>query len=159
MDLSGFTRANEDRVVPISLSFGIASFPTDSANRHELLTIADANLYSAKGSEERIVATTNEQRENRQLRGEGPFAMLDAPITAVDNKDRYTRRHSENVTEYALWIAEEMGLSEETLKQVRISSLLHDEGKIGVPDEIRGNPDDWSRVKMRFCRGIPGSEH
>ena len=169
MDLTGFTRANEDRVVPISLSFGVASFPADSANRHELLTIADANLYSAKSSDERIVATTNEQRENRQLRGEGPFAMLDALITAVDNKDRYTRRHSENVTEYALWIAEEMGLSEETLKQVRIGSLLHDVGKIGVPDEIlrkpgRLEPEEYEVLQRHSWIGalivsaVPGME-
>lgn len=140
IDMTGFQKANEDRVVPVTLSFGIAAFPADSTNRHELLTIADSNLYSAKNSDERIMATTETQRTNRQLRGEGSFAILDALITAVDNKDRYTRRHSEQVTEYALWIAEEMNMSEETLRQIRIGGLLHDVGKIGVPDEILRKP-------------------
>lgn len=140
MDVSGFRRPNDDRVVPVTLSFGIASFPGDSQNRHELLTIADSNLYSAKSSDERIAATTESQRTNRQLRSEGSFGMLDALVSAVDNKDRYTRRHSEDVTEYAMWIAEEMALSEETLRQIRMGSLLHDVGKIGVPDEILRKP-------------------
>lgn len=140
VNTTGFQKANEDRVVPVTLSFGIAAFPADSTNRHELLTIADSNLYAAKNSDERIMATTEAQRTNRQLRGEGSFAILDALITAVDNKDRYTRRHSEQVTEYALWIAEEMSMSEETLRQIRIGALLHDVGKIGVPDEILRKP-------------------
>ena len=140
MDLAGFQQANEERVVPVTLSFGISTFPLDSTNRHELLTIADSNLYAAKQSDERIAATTETQRSNRRLRGQDSFGILDALITAVDNKDRYTRRHSETVTEYALWIAEEMGLSEETQKHVRIGGLLHDIGKIGVPDEILRKP-------------------
>lgn len=140
MDMDGFRRDYEDRVVPVTLSFGVASFPSDSANRHELLTIADSNLYAAKCSDERIAVSSQSQKENRQLRGEGSFSMLDGLVTAVDNKDRYTRRHSEEVTEYALWIAEEMALSEETLRQVRIGGLLHDIGKIAVPDEILRKP-------------------
>jgi len=139
-DLSGFARANEDRVVPVTLSFGIASFPSDSVNRHELLMIADRNLYAAKDCDERIAATTEAQRVSRKLRGEGSFAVLDALVTAVDNEDRYTRRHSADVTEYALWIADGLGLSEETMRQIRIGGLLHDVGKIGVPDEILRKP-------------------
>lgn len=169
MDLSGFQKQNDDRVVPVTLSFGIAVCPDDSTNRHELLTIADANLYSAKTSEDRIVTTSDTQRTNRQLKGEGSFAILDALVTAVDNKDRYTRRHSEDVTEYALWIAEAMGLSEETMRQIRIGGLMHDMGKIGVPDEIlrkpgRLAPEEYELLQRHSWTGglivsaIPGLE-
>ena len=169
IDVTGFQRKNEEQVVPITLSLGVASFPTDSTNRHELLTIADSNLYAAKNSDERVAASTEMQRTNRQLRGEGSFAVMDALITAVDNKDRYTRRHSEDVTEYALWIAEEMGLSEETLRQIRIGGLLHDVGKVGVPDEIlrkpgRLSPEEYEIVQRHSWLGalivsaVPGME-
>jgi diguanylate cyclase (GGDEF)-like protein len=169
LDLTGFQRPKEDRVVPVTVSFGIASFPADSTNRHELLTIADSNLYAAKDSDERIAATTEMQRANRRLRGEGSFAVLDALVTAVDNKDRYTRRHSEDVTEYALWIAEEMSMSEETQRQIRIAGLLHDVGKIGVPDEIlrkpgRLTPEEYEVVQRHAWIGalivsaVPGME-
>jgi diguanylate cyclase (GGDEF)-like protein len=163
----GYSRPNEDLTVPISLSFGIACYPNDGQSRHELLTIADSNLYQAKNSDEGIVFTSESQRANRELRAEASFEVLDALITAVDNKDRYTRKHSEDVTEYALWMAEELGLSEETMRTLRIGGLLHDVGKIGVPDEILRKPgrltDEEFEIMKRHPRlgemivgGIPG---
>lgn len=165
----GFTRATDDRTVPISLSFGIACFPDDGQSRHELLTIADSNLYQAKNTDDGIVFTSDSQRENIELRAEASFGVLDALITAVDNKDRYTRKHSEDVTEYALWMADELGLSEETMRTLRISGLLHDVGKIGVPDEIlrkpgRLTPEEFENMKRHprlgelIVGGIPGME-
>ena len=165
----GFRRAGDDRTIPITLSFGIAAFPTDSIQRHELLTLADINLYAAKRSEGGIVGTSEIQRAHRALRTEGSFSVLDAMITSVDNKDSYTRRHSEDVTEYALWLAEEMGLSEETQRTVRVGGLLHDVGKIGVPDEIlrkpgRLTPDEYEVMKRHphlgalMVAGVPGME-
>lgn len=140
MAREGFRRTGEQRTIPVTLSFGLATYPTDSANRHELLAVADANLYDAKQSEGGIRGTSDQQRANRELRAQGTFDVLDALIMAVDNKDRYTRRHSEDVTEYALWIAEELGLSEETMRIIRIGCLLHDVGKIGVADDILRKP-------------------
>ena len=165
----GFNRPSEERTVPISLSFGIACYPNDGRSRHELLTIADSNLYQAKNSDEGIVFTSESQRANRELRAEASFEVLDALITAVDNKDRYTRKHSEDVTEYALWMAEELGLSEETMRTLRIGGLLHDVGKIGVPDEIlrkpgRLSPEEFEVMKRHprlgelIVGGIPGME-
>jgi diguanylate cyclase (GGDEF)-like protein/putative nucleotidyltransferase with HDIG domain len=165
----GFCRSGEERVIPISLCFGIATYPMDGVNRHELLTNADANLYSAKNSEEGIRLTSDTQRANRELRNEDSFGVLDAMITAVDNKDRYTRHHSEDVAEYALWIAEELRVSEETLRVIRIGGLLHDVGKIAVPDEILRKPgrltDDEYAVLQRhpamgalIVSAIPGME-
>lgn len=170
MQFMGFRHQGDDRTVPVTLSFGIAVFPMDSANRHELLTIADSNLYTAKRSEDGIRATSEIQRANRQLRSEGSFESLDAMVTAVDNKDQYTRRHSEDVTEYALWIADELGVSEETLRLIRIGSLLHDVGKIGVPDEIlrkpgRLTPEEYEIMKRHPRLGamivgaVPGMEN
>ncbi|HET9132487.1 MAG TPA: diguanylate cyclase, partial [Terriglobia bacterium] len=165
----GFNRPSEEGTVPISLSFGIACYPNDGRSRHELLTIADSNLYQAKNSDEGIVFTSESQRANRELRAEASFEVLDALITAVDNKDRYTRKHSEDVTEYALWMAEELGLSEETMRTLRIGGLLHDVGKIGVPDEIlrkpgRLSPEEFEVMKRHprlgelIVGGIPGME-
>lgn len=55
---------------------------------------------------------------------------------SIDARDYLTAGHSEVVTEYAAGIAEEMGQSEEYVQMIRISSLLHDYGKIGIPDAI-----------------------
>src|SRR5581483_5206252 len=137
----GYRRSGEGRTIPVSLSFGIAAFPEDSVNRHELLTIADNNIYTAKQSESGIHGTTDMQRANRRLRAaSGSFNVLDAMVTAVDNKDRYTRRHSEDVTEYALWTAEELGVSEETLRLIRIGALP---GMEEIVDAVRSHHERW----------------
>lgn len=151
----GYRQAHEDRVIPIGISMGIATFPEDGNNRHELLMVADRNLYEAKMSGTGIAASTDEQRVNRALKAHTSFETLDALITAVDNKDRYTRKHSEEVTEYALWIAEEIGLSEETMRQLRVAGLLHDVGKIGVPDEILRKPGRLSPEEFEIMQRHP----
>lgn len=152
---NGFRKPGEERVIPITLSFGIATFPEDGNNRHELLTNADANLYAAKQTEVGIMGTSDSQRANRELRAENSFGVLEAMVTAVDNKDRYTRRHSEDVTEYALWIAEELGLSEETMRIIRIGGLLHDVGKISVPDDILRKPGHLTPEEYEIMQRHP----
>lgn len=59
----------------------------------------------------------------------------------IDAKDPYTRGHSQRVSDYSVQIAQEIGLSSEDLNEIRIGSLLHDIGKIGVPDTIITKPD------------------
>jgi diguanylate cyclase (GGDEF)-like protein/putative nucleotidyltransferase with HDIG domain len=169
MSQEGFQLTGDERTIPVTLSFGVATYPTDGTNRHELLTIADANLYGAKLSDSGIKSSSATQRSSRELRTDSSFEVLDAMVTAVDNKDRYTRRHSEDVTEYALWIAEEMGLSEETMRIIRVGGLLHDVGKIGVPEDIlhkpgRLTPEEYEVMKRHpqlgalIVGGVPGME-
>jgi putative nucleotidyltransferase with HDIG domain len=90
-------------------------------------------------------------------------------VTAVDNKDRYTRRHSEDVMDYSLMIAREMGMDEETQDTTAVAALLHDVGKIGVPDTILRKPgkltdDEFDAIKQHPMMGaimvqaVPGLE-
>ena len=166
----GFLSPEDNRTIPVTLSFGVAAFPLDSTNRHELLTIADANLYAAKQSEDRVSSTSEAQRARRELlSSEGSFDILDAMVTAVDNKDRYTRQHSEDVTQYALWLAEELGYSQDTMRVTRVGALLHDVGKIGVPADILRKPNRLSEADFEAMKhhprlgslivgGVPGME-
>jgi len=138
--------------IPISLSYGWASFPEDGQNALELITIADANLYRYKergGYED----GANPKRRAVASGTSTTFGVLDALITAIDNKDHYTRKHSDEVAHYALLIAQELGYSAESLRAVRISALLHDVGKIAVPDDILRHPgklskEDWEIMKQ-----------
>ena len=59
-----------------------------------------------------------------------------ALVTAIDAKDPGTQGHSARVSDYAVLIAKEMELSESQINEIRISSLLHDVGKIGIADAI-----------------------
>jgi len=74
--------------------------------------------------------------ENRDL-FMGSIQML---AGAVDEKDPYTRGHSDRVTRYSMMIAREMGHPDEFVEIVRISAQLHDVGKIGIEDRILKKP-------------------
>jgi diguanylate cyclase (GGDEF)-like protein/putative nucleotidyltransferase with HDIG domain len=159
MAQNGFTRdggSTPEVSVPIVLSCGVASFPDDSDNYQELITLADANLYQAKLSQAGIETTSEIGRSLCQLRtGGGSFEFLEGLVAAVDNKDAYTRRHSEDVTEFALWIAEELGFGEDDMRTIRIGGLLHDVGKIGVPDGILRKPGSLSTAEFDIVKRHP----
>jgi putative nucleotidyltransferase with HDIG domain len=77
---------------------------------------------------------------------------------AVDEKDPYTRGHSERVTRYSLMIAREMGLEPGFLEILRVSALLHDVGKIGIEDRILKKPgaltpEEFEIMKTHTTRG------
>src|SRR5260370_583772 len=55
---------------------------------------------------------------------------------AVDEKDPYTRGHSDRVTRYSILIATDLGLRKEEIDRIRLSDLLHDVGKIAIVDCI-----------------------
>ena len=61
-------------------------------------------------------------------------------MNAVDNKDHYTRKHSAHVAEYSASIVESLGFSKDKQEVLRVAALLHDVGKIGLPDRILRKP-------------------
>jgi diguanylate cyclase (GGDEF)-like protein len=76
---------------------------------------------------------------------------------AIDAKDPYTQGHSPKVANYAALIAEGLGLKEDEIEQIRLGGMLHDIGKVGVPEPILNkngplNPDEWELMKehVRF---------
>ena len=83
------------------------------------------------------------------------FSLLDALVAAVDNKDRYTRKHSEDVAAYCLRIARELGLSQTEERTLAVAALLHDVGKIGVPDAILRKPGPLTEQEFAAIRQHP----
>ncbi|MGD0212566.1 MAG: HD domain-containing phosphohydrolase [Terriglobales bacterium] len=77
---------------------------------------------------------------------------------AVDEKDPYTRGHSDRVTKYSLMIAREMGLDPGFLEILRVSAQLHDVGKIGIEDRILKKPgaltpEEFEIMKTHTTKG------
>jgi putative nucleotidyltransferase with HDIG domain len=77
---------------------------------------------------------------------------------AIDSKDHYTQGHSHKVAAYAAVIAEALGMQEEQIGEVRLGGMLHDIGKVGIPEEILNkngplNPDEWETMKQHVCFG------
>jgi len=77
---------------------------------------------------------------------------------AVDEKDPYTRGHSDRVTQYSMMIGTEMGLDPEFLEILRVSAQLHDVGKIGIADSIlkktgKLTPEEFEIMKTHTTKG------
>jgi HD-GYP domain-containing protein (c-di-GMP phosphodiesterase class II) len=104
---------------------------------------------------ERFVADLkNAAEENRALF----MSSIQMLAGAVDEKDPYTKGHSDRVTRYSLILASEMGLTKEEIERVRISAQLHDVGKIGIEDRILKKPgaltpDEFEVMKTHTSKG------
>lgn len=85
-------------------------------------------------------------------------ATLKALTTALETRDSETHGHSERVVTYSLRLGREYGLSSEEMKSLEFGSLLHDIGKIGVPDSILRKPgklteEEWVRMREHPLHG------
>ncbi len=70
----------------------------------------------------------------------------------IDAKDEYTKGHSRRVSEYSVAIAEEMGFSEKEIREIRAIALLHDIGKIGVPDAVLNKPGKLTQEEYQLMK-------
>ena len=90
-------------------------------------------------------------QRTRQLE-ESYEATLQALVTALDYRDNETQGHSFRVVEYGVQVARRMGVGEPELSWIRRGAILHDVGKIGVPDAIlkkpgKLDPEEWDEMK------------
>ena len=141
----------------VTCSIGLASYPSDGVMSGELLDTADTALYYAKNTGgNRIylssrILTDPAPAVATDTRKSGLSAVY-ALSAAVDARDHYTYGHSRRVNTYAVALAEAIGLSPDEVSRVSTAALLHDIGKIGVPDGIlnkKGKLDDeeWKAIK------------
>ncbi len=130
--------------IGLSASVGVAVLGLHAQERQDLIRAADQAAYAAKRSGKgRVcwpedVATTFDRNPTvlaAQLENAN-MATVEALAVAVDAKDSYTRGHSQRVSTYAETLARAMALPEAQIARVRVAGLLHDVGKIGVPDAI-----------------------
>ncbi len=134
-------RNPEGTFIPLRLCFGVADAASVNWMPINLIAAADAALYEGKqnGGDTvslHIIRDTDDDLST----GKMTFDVLDGLVTAIDRKDHYTKAHSEDVTGYALQLAQAMGCSDETYNVVRVAGLLHDVGKIGIPTSILSKP-------------------
>ena len=98
------------------------------------------------------------ERESRERLDELNTNIIRALAYTIDAKDRYTSGHSQRVADYALAIAKRMGKSEEEQKIIYYAGLLHDIGKIRVPEELINKPgglteDEFNQIRVHPVSG------
>lgn len=90
-------------------------------------------------------------RENKNLF----IHLVESLAVAIDTKDNYTNGHSQRVAEYSKEIAKRAGFSEKEQEEIYIMGLLHDIGKIGVPDAVINKPDKLSTDEFDVIKKHP----
>ncbi len=158
--------------VAITISLGVASYPQHGETAASLLRAADEALYAAKESgRNRTVLHSPLLREQdrtggepRDIEAERFIAVMLDLAEAVDLRFSGSARHSETVGRYAEMMACELGLSEQRISRVRLAGMLHDIGKVGVPDSILRKPakltaQEFATIKRHPELGAQILEH
>jgi diguanylate cyclase (GGDEF)-like protein/putative nucleotidyltransferase with HDIG domain len=126
----------------LSASFGIASFPKHGSDPEVLLDHADQAMYAAKHlGRDRTVIFCDGLLDS--VRDASPAEHLQAVLVmaeALDLRDVGTADHSQTVGRLCANIAVQLGLPRERVERIRSAGILHDIGKLGVPDHILHKP-------------------
>lgn len=93
----------------------------------------------------------NSLRENQS----SYFETVRALVNAIEVKDAYTRGHCERVMDYSLAIGRAMNLSRQELHDLRFGSILHDIGKIGIPEQILNNQGSFGPEEFEMMKRHP----
>ena len=101
-------------------------------SRNEVGVLADAFNQMGEEIQKAIEEIKRRAEENKEL-FMGSIRML---ANAIDEKDPYTRGHSERVAYYSACVAKHLGMSTEEVERVHLSGIIHDVGKIGIEDKI-----------------------
>jgi diguanylate cyclase (GGDEF)-like protein/putative nucleotidyltransferase with HDIG domain len=148
-------------LIRLTMSFGVASFPQNGETAGSLLRAADEALHAAKQNgcdrcvlhSQALAGSTRPDGQPRDVAAERFLAVVLDLAEAVDLRFSGSARHSETVGRYAAMMAQGLGLSQQRVERVRLAGMLHDVGKVGVPDNILNKPgkltEDEYRTIMR----------
>lgn len=107
--------------------------------------------YTDRLSEEVKKQTAVAEERSRRIE-QMSFQTMQTLANAIDAKDPYTKGHSSRVSQYSVKIAEALGWEKERISDLRYAALLHDIGKIGVPDSILNNPKRLTEVEYSIIQ-------
>src|SRR3979490_1783116 len=132
---------------------------------------AFVEIHSRIGQFARSLSETRQATSRPDARGDQkasaesfeplPAVVMDTLTSlalALDAKDQFTQGHSQKVSGYAVLIAEAMELSNAEVEEVRLGGMLHDVGKVGIPESILNkcgplNPEEWETMKRHVEYG------
>jgi diguanylate cyclase (GGDEF)-like protein len=150
----------------LTISFGISTFPLHGQSADGLLRSADQALYAAKrlGRNRSVISSAEVPgilaRTSRAGNGEAhvELASLLTLAEALDIRETGSASHSQRVGRFAELTARELGLPPESVERVRLAGILHDVGRVALPDELilKHGPlteDEWAWVRAHPAIG------
>ena len=123
----------------------------DVKSNNEVGVLSDAFNFMGEEIQKAIEEVRRQAAANKQL-FLGSIRML---ANAIDEKDVYTRGHSERVAWYSAAMARHMGMSEEEVEKVHLSGIIHDVGKIGIEDKILRKPAALTEEEYEIMKQHP----
>ena len=124
---------------------------SDVQSRNEIGELAQTYNRMSDQIQDHIRKLHAAAHENQELF----LGTIKALAAAIDEKDPYTRGHSERVSRLSLLMARSLGLGSREIRNVQIGSLLHDVGKIGIDDRILRKPSVLTEDEYRYMKQHP----
>ncbi len=138
-------RSTCERKLNVTCSLGVASYPQDASTRDGLLMSADKAMYAAKrlgrnqvrsAHEPLVLAMSADEAEPGGAEREEMLAVVDALLMLLETRDRALGQHARRVSALSLKLALTLGLSGSETYLVSLGGLLHDLGKVALPDMV-----------------------
>jgi len=136
----------KDKQPRITASLGLATWPGDGVTVDALMNAADRALYYAKQTGGNRIGVASRmllpsaQRANDEMGEKQALSVIYALASTIEARDPYTYGHSRKVSAYVVALAEAIGLPPDKVAVVSTAALLHDIGKIGIPDDVLNHP-------------------
>lgn len=158
--LDGIRAVTDSTGRHLTASAGVAACPENATDRDPLVAAADAALYWAKRHgkdravlfDEQVVEPVSAEQRIADLKERTNLDAVRALAAAVDARDPGTRSHSRNVSALSADLGRQIGADEDEITLLGFAGLLHDVGKIGLPDSVlrkRGVLTEKERSRLR----------
>jgi diguanylate cyclase (GGDEF)-like protein/putative nucleotidyltransferase with HDIG domain len=143
----------------LTMSCGVCAAPYMASTAQELTSGADFAVYTAKRRGKNKVVVYSEVVESERQQQEEKGGSYDtyastiyALTAAIDTKDHYTFQHSQNVANYASTLAIACGMDQQFADVAKEAGLLHDIGKIGIPEDILNKPGKLTQEEYEVMK-------
>lgn len=146
----------------VTVSAGISAAPYAARNVKELMENVDLAVYHVKHSGKNGIQVFDTMFRNNNTQGytrdrahiyREYETTIYALTAAIDAKDHYTFSHSNNVAYYATMLATALGMNEDMIEIIRQAALLHDVGKIGIPEYVLNKPGRLTDEEYEIIKG------
>lgn len=147
----------------LTVSAGLACYPRHAGDSVSLLRAAEDARRVAKcvGKDELIVhdseaAVPSVEERARMLQERSQLQSVRLAAEAVDSRSGYTQGHSLRVAELSVALASRLGLSKRRVRAIEVAALVHDVGKVGVPDSVLARPAQLTPAEWEVVWEHPG---
>ena len=146
-------KLNKEYLIPLAVKEKlIGAIKLETLNNYKLM---DKNIIRIFLTQLSIVIQNNMMHAENRKRS---FAIIKSLAEAIEEKDLYTRGHSERVMKYAIKIAEKLNFPPAEIEKIQYAGILHDVGKIGIPENIlkkKGSltDEEYKKIKEHPLKG------